>query len=303
MPDIQLLPQLAVIFGVTIDELFSMTDDSRMDRIENMIEGVRFLTQSEFADAERFLQEKIQSEDTRARGTQLLAMLYVKRGNEYHELASPLARKALLLNPDEKPVHNAIFDSERGPYEDWNVSNHWELIEFYKEFVQMHPENPRTYLWLMDLLIEDGRTAEAKEYLAQMDRIEHTFRTDMYAGLIAKEECDLPLALAYWEHMTEEFPDHWLPWSSRGDAMARLCRYEEAKEFYLKSMELQPVPRFVDTPEAVSQIAEIQGDYETAIAMREVCIDMCRTDWGLTDGEWVDRHKREIQRLQEKLNQ
>ena len=32
MPDIQILPDLSVIFGVTIDELFDMSDDHRLDR-------------------------------------------------------------------------------------------------------------------------------------------------------------------------------------------------------------------------------------------------------------------------------
>ena len=43
MPDILMLPDLSVIFGVTIDELFAMTDEHRMERIENMLYDVRFL--------------------------------------------------------------------------------------------------------------------------------------------------------------------------------------------------------------------------------------------------------------------
>ena len=40
---LQLLPALSVVLGVSIDELFSMSDDSRMDRIDNMLEFQRFL--------------------------------------------------------------------------------------------------------------------------------------------------------------------------------------------------------------------------------------------------------------------
>lgn len=300
MPDIQLLPELSVLLGVSIDELFSLTDDSRMDRIENMIEGVRFLPEGEFESAECFLKEKMRSDSTKARATLLLAQLYVKRGQEYHELASPLARQALLLNPDEKAAHNAIFDSERGPYMDWNVDNYVELIDFYKDFLRRHPENPRTYLWLMDLLIANGRTAEVKEVLAAMDKVEHSYRTELYEGYIAKEECDLPHALRCWEHMTEEFPDYWLSWASKGDCMARLCRYDEAVEYYEKALSLQPSPRYMDMPEAMAQIAEIRGDFDRAIQMHQRCIDLCRTDWNITDGEWVDVHQRAIARLREK---
>lgn len=300
MPDIQLLPELAVLLGVSIDELFSLTDGSRMDRIENMIEGVRFIPKGEFESAEGFLKEKMRSDGTKPRATLLLAQLYVKRGQEYHQLAAPLARQALLLNPEDKTAHNTIFDAEHAPYPDWNAANFVELIDFYQDFLRKHPGNPRTYLWLMDLLIAVGRTGEAKEVLSAMDRVEHSYRTALYEGLIAKAECDLPHALSCWQQMTEEYPDDWLSWFSRADAMARLCRYDEAVEYYEKALSLQPSPKFIDSPEAIAQIFEIQGDYDRAIHMRERCIALLRTDWSLTEGEPVDEHRRAIARLREK---
>lgn len=300
MPDIQLLPQLSVLLGVTIDELFSITDDTRMDRVQTMLEDVRFLPAGEFDHAERFLREKLEQPDQKARATLLLAQLYVKRAKEYNDLASPLARQALLLDPDEKSAHNAIFDADRCAYPDWNCDNHWELIAFYQAFLRQHPENPRTYLWLMDLLICDGRTAEARDVLAAMDRVEHTYRTDLYAGLIAKAECDLPRALGCWNRMLETYPESWLARFSWADCMARLCRYDEAMEGYAKALALQPKPRYTDMPEAMAQIAEIRGDIPTAIAMREKCMEICREDWNITEGELLDAHRREIQRLRER---
>ena len=52
MPDILMLPDLSVIFGVTIDELFAMTDKHRMERIENMLYDVQFLSHDEFSQHE-----------------------------------------------------------------------------------------------------------------------------------------------------------------------------------------------------------------------------------------------------------
>ena len=37
VPDVQLLPEIAVYFGVTIDQLFAMTPDQELERIENRI--------------------------------------------------------------------------------------------------------------------------------------------------------------------------------------------------------------------------------------------------------------------------
>ena len=299
-PDIQLLPEISVLFGVTIDELFSMTDESRIERIENMIDNMHFIPEKDFLDSEKFLKEKLSDEKSKARASLVLGELYSKRASEYSELAINIGKEALFLNPDEKRAHNVIFDSEGGLYCDYNASNHVEIIEFYKDFIKKHPENPRTYLWLMDLLLADGRTAEAKEYLWKMDKIEHSFRTDLYLGLIAKAECDLPKALEYWEHMTEEF-DYWLSWSCKGDLFARLCRFDEAMEFYEHALELQEPPRYMDIPESMSFISEALGDYEKAIEFRKLAIEICEKEWNITEGEWVDIHKREIERLLDKI--
>lgn len=109
LPDIQLLPALSVALGTSIDSLFSLTDESRFARIDNMLWDKRFLTQQEFDEEERFLQEKCREDKTRPRATLLLAELYCKRAREYNDLASPLARQSLELNPDCKEAHNAIL--------------------------------------------------------------------------------------------------------------------------------------------------------------------------------------------------
>lgn len=303
LPDIQLLPELAVLFGVSIDELFSVTDESRMDRIDNMICYVRFLPENDFKDAERFLKEKIQEDQHKARATLMLASLYVKRAQEYQELAGPLAREALLLNPEKKLAHNMIFDSEGVPCHDWNEDNRWELIDFYKGFIHDHPDNVAAIRWLLDLLAESGRAKELREYTAMMDRMDHSYRTDFYLGRAAQIEGDLNAAFQCWNHMTEEYPDEWCAWSLLGDALAYACRYDEAMSCYQKSMDIQEKPRYMDNPVAMAQIAEIQGDYEKAIRMREICIEMNRTDWNQTEGEWVDIHRREIERLRSKMKQ
>ena len=140
MPDIQLLPEISVLFGVSIDELFSMSDESKMDRIENMIDNVHFISDKIFSESENFLKEKAKDENKKARASLLLAELYSKRIEEYKELASELGRNALLLNPDEKRAHNVIFDADNGPYSDYNATNHVKTIDFYKEFLEKHPE-------------------------------------------------------------------------------------------------------------------------------------------------------------------
>ena len=300
-PDIGLLPQLSVQLGCTIDQLFSMSDRQRFDRIDNMLEDIRFLPESDFHTAEQWLRSKLSDPEAGAEATLILAQLYNKRAKEYRDLASPLARKALLLNPEVKGAHNAIFDAETGLRLDWNYCNHWQLIDFYKDFVRQHPHNHRNYLWLMDLLLDDGRTCEARQALEQMKQAQYTYHYHLYDGLIAKEECDLSRALACWDRMTDENPDLWVVWASKADNMARLCRYGDAIACYRKAMELQPHPRYTDSPEAIAQIAEIQGNLPLAIEMRQECLRIIRDEWNITEGELVDKELRELDRLRAKL--
>ena len=48
-PDIQLLPDIAIFFGVTLDELFCLTDDNELDRIQNRIWDSRLLPHIEIS--------------------------------------------------------------------------------------------------------------------------------------------------------------------------------------------------------------------------------------------------------------
>ena len=298
LPDIQLLPALSEQLGVTIDALFSMTDESRMDRIENMFWNVRFLDRRDREETERFLLEKREQPESRPRATLLLASFYNALADEYHEKAAPLAREALELNPGEKSAHNAVFDAERGPCRDWNYVNHHELIAFYRKVVERHPEDIRNYYRLLDLLIADSRTQEALEVAERMKCLEHNYHYEMYRGDIARAEGDMAGALDWWRRMTEEHPENWVIWASYADRMAMLCRYDEAVEYYRKAMPLRPEPPFTDCEIAVAHICEIRGDYDGAVAMWEQALALLRKYW-VNEGECVDSALREIRRLQE----
>lgn len=297
MPDIQMLPELSVIFGVTIDDLFAMTDEHRMERIENMLYDVRFLAYEEFRQHEKYLQELQNKPEHSAQAGLLLAMLYNKRANEYHELAKPLARAALQQIPGKKDAHNAIFDAEHGPYQDWNFINHSDLITFYKGVTAKHPEDIRNYFWLLDLLIADHRTGEAREYAEQMKALEHSYHYEMYMGYICQAECDLAGAMDWWQRMLEDFSHKWQVWFEYGSIMAKLGRYTEALEYFKKCQPMRSEPRFTDCEDAISQICLILGDIEGAIDAQKQMLQIMKEDW-TTEGEGVNAILREIRRLE-----
>ena len=56
-PDISLLPAISEFFGVTIDELFDLSIDQKLHRIENMLDYESELTDEQFRNTEAFLLE------------------------------------------------------------------------------------------------------------------------------------------------------------------------------------------------------------------------------------------------------
>ena len=58
MPDISTLPLLAEIFGVTIDDLFDLTVEQRLNRIENSLDIESELSQDVFREYEDFLKSR-----------------------------------------------------------------------------------------------------------------------------------------------------------------------------------------------------------------------------------------------------
>ena len=59
MPDITLLPALAETFGVTIDELFDLTAEQKMSRIENRMDTEEEIAPDIFYEYENYLKEQI----------------------------------------------------------------------------------------------------------------------------------------------------------------------------------------------------------------------------------------------------
>ena len=54
-PDIGMLPDISAYFGVTIDELFALSDDTRMERIQSMLWDDRYYDPAEVESTREFL--------------------------------------------------------------------------------------------------------------------------------------------------------------------------------------------------------------------------------------------------------
>lgn len=296
-PDISLLPKLSIIFGTTIDDLFSLTDENHMDRIEQAIDNEYMLSRKEFNKYNEFLTSKLSSNQLKNRAMYLLGSLYIKQSESYKALAHDFAVQLLEVEPDVKDNHNLLCDSSNGIICDWNISNHHKIIDYYMNFIKKNPTYSRGYLWLLDLLIADGRCEEAKIVLEQMHNHDKSFRYLLYKALIAKADCDIEAAEKFIDEMVKKFPDDWMSWASKADFMAKCCDYDKAIVNYEKACAMQPSPKYTDSYEAIAHIYEINKDYSKAIDYYLKVIELLKNEWNITEGEIVNNYKREIERL------
>ncbi len=301
LPDIQLLPEISVFFGVTIDELFDLTDEKHLRRIENMLDTKRTIDRNDFEYAQNFLLNGLSREEKKPRCLTLLADLYNAKATEYASLAEYYAKEALTLEPENKDNHTALCKAQHGTYSDWYLFSHTDRIRFYQDFVQKNPGYARGYLWLLDELLADNRCGEAKTVLDRLSRLDSSCRVPLYQGQILWAQGDREGALQIWHEMAEKFGEDWLAQLSMADCLTHICRYEEAVSYYQKALQLQPKPRYTDAWLSMAQIYEIQEKYEDAIHSWEQVEKICREEWHYTEGEALDRPAREIARLKERM--
>ena len=300
MPDVSLLPELAVYFGISLDELFGLTEEKEFDRIQNVIWDKRLLSHAEFDQAERWIDEKIASGYRTAECHRLKADLYNHQASFLKEAAAEEAKAALKEDPDSKGAFGELNDAMRGFIPDWCVRNHYKLINYLKDFVRKHPDNWRAYLWLLDNLLDDRRFPEAEEALAGLEKCNNTYRVPFYRGLILWYQGKADEAHAVWDQMSKDFRDDWCLSLSMADVAAMELRYEDAAGYYRQAVELQKSPKYVDGLESIAMVYEITGDYDKAISALEDELELLKIDWDTTEGETADSVKREIKRLKAK---
>lgn len=297
LPDIQLLPDLSAYFGTTIDELFALSDETRMERIQNMLWDERVLDPATAKQEAAFLLEKARQEPENSKPYELLTELENHLAGEHQARAEVYAKEALARDPWSRDAHSGLVRAMGGRCPDWCAANHHRLIDWYKEFLERHPDNWRGYLWLLDQLMDDQRFDEARKYCDRLAQAGDTFRTPLYRGLIAWYEGRRAQAADIWDQMCRDWPDNWMVQFSMGDAMARMGRYEEAKNYYRKALDIQKAPRYTDAATSIAQVCELQGDCLGAIAAHEEELAILASEWDTSSGEQVDQHRREIARL------
>ena len=303
MPDISLLPSLAETFGVSIDELFDLTAEQRLNRIENSLDIEDELPQDIFREYEDYLKAQLASGENKKRVTELTAYLYWHRMNAAAEKVRRYAKEAVRMAPGEKVCQWMLNMAEGHAVWDWNMANHAKAVDFYRELVRENPETRLPYLYLLDNLIADHRVAEAEETLEKLKKLPDAdpVMTEVYRAYIALARYDEPAANAIIEALRKDHENDSAFLFEAAQYYARKCDYDRAIAHYELSFEKETRhPRFMDELHGISEIYEIRGDYQKAAETWDRIAELLEQEWGMTEETELTHAREESARLRAK---
>ena len=298
IPDVQMLPEIAVYFGVTIDQLFAMTPEQQLDRIENHIYSCKVFGEAEERQLVQQLQAIAENPDYEGQAKTLLAAFYNHQAEQYRLLAVACGKEAVEKSGGDRSAVSELANAWDSYMPDWNVRNHHALIEWFSDYCHRNPKNRSAVMWLLDNLIDDRRLAEANQWLEKLAAIDNTFRTVMYRYLIAQaagENSESENRLRELEAMKDQ---EWCWAVILGDIYTLRQEYDKAVEWYRKGQEMQPSPKYTDSATSIAHICEIRGDKNGAVAAYREVLRLLRDEWGIVSGEEREEVERAIQRLQ-----
>ena len=295
-PDIGMLPAISVVFGVTIDDLFSLTDNENLERIDNMLCSERDLSENVFVATESLLKGIVSRKPDCANAYLRLAELYEHRIRTLTRLAVDYAKQAIRIQPEKKACHSVLTNLLHGYGSDWTCNNTLEMVRYYRGVMKRVPDWQEGWRWLLDQLIGNGLLKEARAVILTTE-FKHNELAKARLGDIAYAQGNGEEALRLWQECIDDAPDAWRPYAWRADKMVLMGRYDDAIKDFTAWLEKQPSPRFVDPCICMALLYEEMGDIPKAIQMREEQYRICKEEHYFDSGEVYDGILREIARL------
>ncbi len=289
-PDIAILPQLALFFGVSMDALFSMNQDDYIDKISKMIRDEYSITQENFVWAERYLKGLLSEEKQNNTARTLLVELYEFRENRDSLAAGQLCEEGLLIEPSNIALIGKLTRIREKRKEGDR------LINFFETLYSKNTQNIVVIDALISAYIKYSRY-DAATNLMSSSKKRAIF--DVYQG-------DIELALGHKENAINS----WISTASANhndshllfeiaERFNKINDVETALKLYQQSYDIATSPKETDALYAQAFLYAKIGKKEEAIQMWQSIIKTLADDYGIKDGETVDWANREIQHLRQ----
>ena len=290
MPDICLLPNLAEVFGVSIDELFDLTVEHKLNRIENRLDIDESFSDELFNEYKTFIEERLYFPEDRERALSLLANLYHKRMESDSKIVSKYARESILLHPEKKDCQWLLSKAEGHVAWDWNIANHSTAIEFYKKVIDgdhINPKSPLPFYFLIDNLIADNRYDEVEKYLEILRTLpaHKPVLIDFYRAYVALGRHNLSLADEIINEAETKYVNDGDFLFEAAQYYAKIAQYDKAVIYYERYWTAKKPPRFTDALYGIAIIAKRQNNKEMAVSAYERILKCLIDEWGYTKND------------------
>lgn len=298
LPEMTMLPDIAALFGIQIDDLFEYSTEKRYESIIKKLQYGRAMSNTEFENEEAFLLREMEAKPDNYDAVSLLGDLYGHRAEYMNQKCVYYAKQALALKPNQKGDISNISRSSHGKLFDWDTSNHHELIDYWYKLLKTAPENTRAYFFLLDDLIDAGRLDEAKKVLTESCKKNPDELNAFYEIFIREKQQGFETVKAEYEALAEKNEGSWRVLFSIANTFSFREHYEEAITMWQKTFDCMPKPRYTDPFEAMAQCCLRMGDKNRAAEYYKKELELLKEDWGLMYGADVEALEEKIRSLQ-----
>ncbi|MEI6578185.1 MAG: helix-turn-helix domain-containing protein [Eubacteriales bacterium] len=292
-PDISLLPKLAVFFGVTIDDLFSIDDTDHFERIDKMLQDEYIISDDNFIYAERYLKGILAENPNNSEALKRLARLHQHRSNRDLLAMGRYAEQGLSISPFDKDLHGLLVQTRT-----WRQEPD-RLIDFYETFVGNYPSCSFVIEILINAYIKNRYFDKARKLISQAGSLTIY---KLFEGDIELQMGNQKAAKKLWDEVACLNPSDGAILFQVAERYKQIEEYDIAVKYYEMCHDAFPSPKPQDSLYSRAFLFEKLGLINEAIDMWVKIIESLDEDYAIKDGEAVDWPKREIQRLTSKLS-
>lgn len=297
LPDITLLPKLAVFFGVRIDELFSVDHEDELERIDAMLQR-ETMTDQNYAYAKRILDGILRECPKDVEVMKRYAKVYLARTNTDLLTAGKMLEQAMELAPLDEEIYS-LYRSVRGGSEYKQHSDNDWFIRVCEPYARKYPQNIGLYRMLIEAMVSKKYFDRAEELLGAVKFTgENKYMKEVFSGDIALAKGDEAKAKEIWNSVPK---NDWLGQYEAGERFNRLNEYERAIECFNNAYDAQSAPRKMDMMYSLAFLYKKLGRFGEAKKEWELISKTLITDYGMDEEDnditWAKDEIAQLERL------
>lgn len=296
MPDIALLPRLALFFGIRIDDLFSINREDELERIDHILAHEQ-LTEQNYTYAKRTLESILREDPDDVGALKRSAELDIARADRDLRTAGRMLERAMESAPLDADIFALYRRARGGGTEIVRSGNDW-FIRVCEPYAQKYPQNARLYELLIEAMISMHYFEKAERYITMMQPTDSTaYMRDIFCGDLEAAKGNLTRAKEIWNAIPKT--SHKGQYEA-GERFSRINAHKQAINCFEAAFQAATPPRDLSALYSLAFLHTKLGQYSEAIEAWERIIRVLASNHGIVESETVDWAKREIAQLKQR---